>query len=458
MKLTAFAAVLAIFLQAVALQADDRIAAAKADYEILKSAFAPDQSFVYIRYLIFPLEEEGGVNWDAAVRFAIPSASLERNLNKQIPLKIADGVYRIDLRGLGWSPSDLIHVLTVQKYPYSTTYNPLYIRGDWMIYQLSDQSESIAYPTLLLGRGASNKRDGWLKSFGVDRRQVEAEELNHGMVEAESGVAVQSGAAGHKIRILEFFARLGGYASGTRDFLKITVDNSPLENPDLKGLKHDGEEWIVGVPKLWHVSEEYQIREEGSGVLQYYFLSDGAGNVVGEANVKLVEDKLKFKGLASIRSPGSCVNCHSSGLNQPAKNGLKSWIEAGVELKAKEYEDQEFVDRWHLSGTSKNIERANEDFSDTVKVATGVEASEAVAAYVAANDFYRADVTLAVAAAELGATEDDLRNALAYASDKEIAIGGHLSSLAHSQPIGRHTWESLYLSASSYLELWRKSK
>jgi hypothetical protein len=452
------AALFLVMTFAGAANSDDRITAANHDYAPIKARSQNDDLYLYVRYLIVPREAETEINWEAALRFAIPSASLETNLNRQLPLKIADGVYRIDLRGLGWKAADLIEVLKVQKYPYSHHANPLCIRGDWLIYQLSDQSESIAYPRLLFGANQPKNRDEWLQRLGVDRKEVERLELNHGLIETQSGVAVQSGSRGQKIRVLEFFDRLGGYASGTRDFLKVDADNSPLERIDFKGLKHDGEEWIIGLPKFWYADREYGIAESGRGALQYYFLAAGDGSIVAEAPLKLVEDHSKFKGVASIRNPGSCVSCHIDGLNPPTRNGLKHWIESGVELKAKSYDARQFAERFHLTGTAKVIERSNADFAETIVAACGVKPAEAVGAYIALNDYYRSDVTLEIAAAELGATAEELKLAIAYASEQKIEVGGHLASLAHGVPIGRFTFESLYLKTEAYLQAWRTAK
>jgi hypothetical protein len=448
-------AILALALVAP-LAGDDRIVAASADYEAVKASGTDD--YLYVRYLIVSPEEgiEAPVHWQRALAFTLASASLEVNLNRQLPIAIAPGVYRVDLRGLGWDTHDLMEVLKTEGYPYGHEKNPLYIRGDWLIYQLGDSSESVAYETLLFGKdGRPKNRDEWLAKLGVDVAQVEKLELEHGLIEGRSGVAVQSGASGNKIRVLKFYDRLGGYASGTLDFLKITPENSPLEHPDLKGIKHDGEEWIVGVTKSWSRDPAYDIKTTGRGALQFYFLTNGDGGNVTEAPLKLVEDHSKFKGIASIRTPGSCISCHTTGLNAPTVNLLQSWIEGGIELKAKDYDAQQFIERFHLGGVSTEIERANEDFAATINAACSCKPPEAVAAYVAANDWYRADVTLETAAMELGCTPEELRNALAYASEAGVDVGGHLSALAHGEPVGRFTWEGLYLKAVDYLAAWR---
>lgn len=439
--------------------ADVREDAARVDWEAIKATGTDD--YLHVRYLIVPPDEsiEAEPNWRRALSFTLPSSSLKPALNLQLPVRIAAGVYRIDLRGLGWKSEDLIEVLKVEGYPYSHQANPLCIRGDWLIYQLADTSESIAYEALLFGHDSRPKnRDEWLAKLGVDPAESRRRELNHGLIEGRSGVAVQSGAEGAKVRVLESFDRLGGYAWGTRDFIKLTAENSPLEKPDLEGLKHDGEEWIIGLAKSWTIDPHYGIEESGRGALQFYFLSAGDGTNVTEAPLKLVEDHSKFKGVASIRTPGSCVSCHAVGLLKPTENVLQTWIEAGVELKSKDYAAKEFIERWHLGGVAREIERANDDFGAAIEAACDCTGPQAVAAYIGANDFYRADVTLETAAMEHGCTPDDLRNAIAYASEKGFDVGGHVAALAHGHPVNRIVWEGEYLETAGYLTLWRNAK
>lgn len=451
--MTRLFAILTLALAAPAL-GDGRLNAALADWHAIQATGTDDYKFV--RYPYYPPEGFHDIDWKAALSLALISASLEQNLNRQLPYPIADGVGRVDLRGLGWDSNDLIAVLKAEKYPYSHLENPVHIRADWLIDKLA---EAATYETLLAGRDNRPKnREDWLKLLQVDVKKATDNKLNFGLIEGRSGVAVQSGASGHRYRILENFdAGSVGYAWGTRDFLKIEPGNSPLEKPDLKGLKHDGEEWIIGVPKSWYPDLIYGIASQGRGAAQVYFLSAGDGSSVVEAPAALVEDHSRFRGLSSIRTPGSCINCHVQGLNAPTENALAEWLKAGVELKAKDYEAQIEVERFHFGGVEKEIERANEDFAAAIEAACGCKPAEAVKAWSAAIDFYRADVTLEVAAMEHGCAPDELRNAIAYASEAGIEVPGPVAALAHGFTMGRPTWEGYYLTVAAYLAAWRKA-
>lgn len=427
-----------------------------------KKLDAKDQA--YTRYLVLkaskPVQDEAGefagfdVNWEAATNLAVASTSREPNLNRQLPAMVSDRVYRIDLRSLGWDYYDWLKV--VEKYPYSEQKNPLFIRSDWLVKQLSDQSENDSYLRLLVGgKNLPKTRDQALKLFDVDVAKVRRLKLDFGVIETDSQVAVQKGAT-EKTRVLEFFEHFGGYASGTKDYFDILPDNSPLDKVDPSKTKHDGEEWIIGIAKVW-TSERGRMKEGGRGALQAYFLSDGNGNIVNEAPAKLVEDHTKFAGISSIRFPGSCVACHPTGLNPPNRNGLKSYLEGGARIAAKDYDKQEFAERWHLTDSAKFIRRANEDFGGAVKFATGLEPEEAVRQYVAAIDHYRADVSLDRAAEELYTTPAELSAALAYASES-IDIGAEATKLAHGKAVSRASFEVLYLRLEHYLQVWRDSE
>ncbi len=420
----------------------------------------------FTRYLIVnpdaPTYDEAGefagfeVNWIAAMNFGVASTSREPNLNHQLPARVADRVYRIDLRRLGWDYHDFARV--VENYPYSDRKNPLFIRADWLLKELSDQSERDSYLRLLVGgKNIPKTRDQALSLFEVDVQKVRRLKLDFGVIETKSSVAVQKGAT-DKTRVLEFIEHFGGYASGTKDYLQITPDNSPLDAVDPSKTRHDGEEWIIGVAKVWtHYKADGTI-EGGRGALQAYFLSDGKGNVVTEAPAKLVEDHTKFAGVASIRFPGSCIACHPTGLNAPTQNGMKRLRELGVEIGAKDDAKKDFAERWHLTDSAKFIRRANEDFAGAVRFTTGLNPEDAVAEYTKAIDHYRADVTLPRAAKELYSTPEELSAAIAYASEAGIDVGAEASKLAHGEAISRASYESLYLRLQTFLDAWRESK
>jgi len=70
---------------------------------------------------------------------------------------------------------------------------------------------------------------------------------------------------------------------------------------------------------------------------------------------------------------------------------------------------------------------------------------------------YEAPLNLWRAAHELGATDEELRNALAYATAGKIDLGPRFSVLAHGQEvIPRTVYAEGYLKAYELLKRWRE--
>lgn len=393
------------------------------------------------RYILAPPGQRADppldpIQWEAAISWAICHSCQAVDLGSARPVKIAPGVLRIDLAALGWAKADWLAFLARSKYPYFPHHNPLFIRGDWLLVQLADSSKSDAYLRLQFGDPKSLTRDNLLAKMEVDRARAKQLRLDHGLVETRSQVAIQ------RMRVLEFYPRLAGYSAGTRDFFEHRAENSPLEFPTLEGVQHDGEEWIVGLPRYW---------PGGRGVLQSYFLADASGKLVKEAPVRLVEDRNHFRGVSSIRFPGSCYGCHRKGLNAPTENGLQAWLADGIELQTQTAELQQFLDRWHLTGTTTTMERANEDNAAAIRFATfGMEQEAALANYLQAVHWYDKPLDLDQAGAELGTDGKALQTTLAITSDR-APIGGHLAALAHGRPLRRDLWESLYQTTQQIL-------
>lgn len=423
----------------------------------------------YIRYLVIPDTSADDPfspdqeDYTRALAFLLPSCSRAINLDRQIPHQVAPGVLRIDLRDYGWSPIQWIKATA--HHPYSQKVNSLIVRGDWLLHELSDADLSPAYYRLLLDTdGLPTSLSEALRLLEVQRERTRSLGLNFGSVETESGVAL------NKIRLLEFFSREGGYAAGTRDFFKITATNSPLELIDQKGLQHDASEWIVGLPKVWtdrrpRPVDPHDIRGvrhfpvvAGRGSLQVYLLADGKDRIQTEAPMKIVEDHTRFRGIASIRAPGSCVQCHTHGLNEPTRNGLKEVLEHGVELKSYDPQARDYIERFHLTDSGKYILRANEDYAAAIKACNGLTPEQNRDNFKLCIDSYRVKVTLEVAAAELYCTPAELRNAIAYASESKQKVGVHVAGLAHGIPLARDTWETVHFLASEYLHAWRQNQ
>lgn len=379
----------------------------------------------------------------AAMQFAIPSASKETLLDRQIPQRVGQSdVYRIDLKALGWDQK--IFAKVTQRDPYEGLPNALCVPADWLVYELADTTESTSYYDLLYGAKAPKTRDEFLAFWGVNKAQQNDLEL--GWIETRSQVSKQG------TRFIQRFISNRGTVWVTQDVLKIERGTDPLEFPD--GIfRHDGEESIAVTPKV-------SVKLRTRGVAQMYLLSNGQGKRVEEAPVDLVEDSFRtIRKQTAIITNGSCVGCHQQGLNLPSVNGIESLLLQGVQFYAKDKDKQEFAERFHLGtkGLLKEIERSNEDFETFVFACNGLKPVENAAAYRRAIRDYETDLNLWRAAHELGSTEDELRNALAYATAAKIDLGPRLAAIVQGgEPIPRTSFEELYPQIVELLKKWRQ--
>jgi hypothetical protein len=407
----------------------------------------PHADWPYLRWLtVDHLAGEQAEDCAVALRLMVCSSSLQPIIERCVPAEIAPGVYRIDLRDLHWSIEDWRKV--VASYPYSHAKtasgipDPAIVRGDWLLLQLADASKSDAYYRLMFGGDKIPKtRDDWLKLLDVSTEPgLDDAYRNFGLVEGDSGVAK------NKVRWIESRPSGRGYAWGTRDTLAVTTDKDPLEHID-GNYQHDGEEWIVGIEKV-------SLTTGQRGALQVYLLSDGKGTRVDKAPIDLVEDSSQFRGLREIRNPGSCVQCHDSGLNDFTVNEFRRAVASGVDPYVSKKQLQAALEAFHLADTSRDIKRANEDFAAAVTWSTGKPPIEAAACFKRAVLAYDAPLDLAAAARELGAEPEAWKLSLAHASSSGYRLGARLAGMAHGNTIPREAWEDRYLEARQYWREW----
>jgi hypothetical protein len=372
---------------------------------------------------------------EIALKLIIPSSSRQDNLDLCTPVRVSETLWRIDLVGLQWDEKDWLRL--VAKYPYHPTgyLNPLRVDAKWLLVQLTDQTESDTYLRLVFGEVPAS-RDRALQILKVDG----APEYRFGLIEGDSGVAVQ------KVRWIENRPISRGYAWGTRDSLTLKKDQDPLERPD-GGFKHDGEEWIIGLPK-------FDPTTGFRGALQVYFLSNGQGGIVAKAPIDLVEDRLRFRGVAEIRNPGSCIQCHSSKLNPPGDNQYRVVRDLDVEFKAVVPLDEQ-ISRFHMGTIGRDLDRNNEDCSQCIQLVTKHSAEEATLAFSSTVSTYDAELTLERAAHELFMEPKELGLAIAYANANNILVGTRFAALAYGKSIPRESFEERYLGAYQLCQIWR---
>ena len=426
----------ASFIVAVAClgQTADDVAAARADYATYGTTAR------YVSLSPIPADERAGAL--LALNYWLPHLSREVVLEHQLPQRITDTVYRLDYDLLGWGRKGWLAIS--RDYPYFLTGDALIVRADWLLFETADASRSTLYYELLLG-GVPKTKTEFAKAFGID---LTADPLAQRVVidEGRSGVSLQT-------RLLEIRDEKSRTFSQTFDSLESSED-SDVPEVLAGGLDFDAQELIVSMPKI-------DLRTGARGAAQAYFLTDGNGNRVDIADGRIVVDHEQFLDVPQIRTPGSCVVCHATGLNAPAQNLVRDWISAGVELTVKQKGLQQQLEAFFLGDTGRIVTRNNEDFAAFVQGACGCDPLVAMNQWRSAVEAYDLPVTLEFAAYELSCTADELRTAIGIYSE---AIGpqervARLSSLAHDFPVPRAAWEGgVYFQAQAALSQLRASQ
>lgn len=392
------------------------------------------------RYLVCADDAEAR-ELDPVIRYVTCATTLESYLPAIVPVRLPDApVYRLSLTALGWTVADWQRVCGVGRNPYTTLRNPLTVRARWFLVEVTDQTRSDAYMRLLFTgkRMPKTLAEFWPK---VRINPNAQRGLAFGLVEGQSRVNVTRLGA----RLLRFDDGVHASAWTTFDLREPTAAADPLAALDA-GFQSDGSEVFVLMPKT---------ARGVRGVLPLTVLANGAGEIVAEAPVDLVEDRLRTGGLATIRNPMSCIGCHNQGPQRPTQNALEAMVVAGVQVFANSDPLGIKAERFHFSDADAALDDWEEGFKAALLAVNGMTPEENSAAYVAAVNAYVADVTLETAAAELFTTPETLSLALGLASADEEDIGPRLAALPHGFEMPRVSWESDYLRAVGVLKLWQ---
>jgi hypothetical protein len=402
-----------------------------------RATYPPEaQRFIYYastEHLPTPEERR-----DAAVGFthALSQASPQDIAEYCQPYPLSPTLYRLDLRLLKISEATWREL--VFKFPKKLAETPLVVDADWLTVQISDAQENpTAYYKIVFGDRIPPDRETALALLGVDpdpTRRI-------GLIAGQSSVAQQG------VRWMEQRSLFRGSVWGTRDTLALVAHRDPFEN--LEGeFPHDGEEWIAHRWKT-HIGTGFQ------GTLPVYLLFNGQGGSVNRAPVDLVRDHTEFRGLPEIRTPGSCIQCHRNGYNLPAENQVRTYIEAKVERHTANLDEAIKLKRFHLADTTKDFQRANEDYGKMVELITGVSAPEAASCFHDTVARYDEPVSLERAAAELFVDADRLRTQISLESAAGGSLTARIAGLAHDQPISREAFEEAWLALWTITQKWR---
>ncbi len=393
------------------------------------------------RYLVCADDAEAR-ELDPVIRYVTCATTLESYLPAIVPVRLPDApVYRVSLTALGWTVVDWQRVCGVGRNPYTTLRNPLTVRTKWFLVEVTDQTRSDAYLRLLFtGKRMPKTLAQFWPRVGIDPTAQHG--LAFGLVEGQSRVNVTRLGA----RLLRFDDGVHASAWTTFDLREPTAAADPLAALDAD-FQADGSEVFVLMPKT---------ARGVRGVLPLTVLANGEGELVAEAPVDLVEDRLRTGGLATIRNPMSCIGCHNQGPQRPTVNALESLVTAGVQVLSNDPAAALAAERFHFSDADAALDDWAEQFEAALLAVNGLTPEQNSAAYVQAVADYTADVTLETAAGELFCEPKTLALALGWASATQLDIGPRLAGLPHGFAMPRATWESDFQRAVGILKLWNE--
>jgi len=385
--------------------------------------------YPFISYLVADLTTAQVLSW------VLSSTSVQPEVELCQPQMVVEGLWRIDTRSLLWRHKDWQEVLA--SHPYGG-YSML-VRGDWLVTDLLDAQLSASqhedgiasYYRLLYGERVPKTEQDFFKFWEIDTNAKRFQ----GQIEGLSQVNRRGR------RWIENRDRARGYFWITRDSLTLDTESDPLERPD-GSFRHDGSEIIVGF-------EKFSSANQARGTVQYYLLSNGRGEVVNEAPVQLVEDSTRFRNVPSIRTWGSCLQCHVEGIRPIGTNAL-------VDLQRK-YETVVFsandsaLRRFHFGSLAKAVARSQEDYASGVMMHTGWTAEQLRDAVVAVVRGYDDHLDIDRAAVELGVETEYLRAKIReYGQANPIAAG--ISMLAAGGKCSRDLFAQQYNNLNSILK------
>jgi hypothetical protein len=178
--------------------------------------------------------------------------------------------------------------------------------------------------------------------------------------------------------------------------------------------------------------------------------------LVGRAPVDLVEDATTFRGYREIRYPGSCVQCHSTGLNELSLNEFQAFKRSGAKVYVNSKLGQIQTEAFHLSDVNTEIQTDKKDFSAAVEfVNPGWTAAENAAAFRRVINRYDKPLNLEDTARELGTTVDEWKAAIVNANLVGNNLGARLIGLVHGRTIARKAWEAEFQAALAFLNTER---
>lgn len=389
----------------------------------------------------------------AALSKSLNSLSWQPKLATPRALDPEGTLLAIDLRDLGWDAKSWDALL--ENYPYGLRFDrasddklakvagevrelcgtPLaHIRADWFTVTATRPP---LYHSLL---GLPNSDRELEQRLGVDVRLNFQNNRLHRAGFAESGVSISN-------RLVERHSFNGGYywksydfkrSNGTGNLFQFPLGPIFSEHPfpDF-AFQHDGGEMIFSLPNG----------------LQAYLLVNAEGQRIDNGPIEVVRDLKETAGTPVVVNGISCMHCHQNGMIT-FRDSVRSGMAVFGDVRRKSldlypstddmdrlvrHDQQQFlraleatIVRWLSDPTGRALQNAES--------ANGNRVSNSAEPVATVTRFYNADVSLEVAAFELG-LEDPQVLALAIKINPSLRRLG-LGPLLHEQKIDRLVWDN----------------
>jgi hypothetical protein len=368
-------------------------------------------------------------------RFALIKAlnSLSTELGVVVPEPIDEAgiLYRIDLGDYGWDqPTVVDGVAFADKWEAIIAASPYAIELEGDEADQAKLAAATTVPLLFADALIDVAMTGNLYYALIGVGESEDELLAQLGIDEEDDIVLRAGTRRSRLSRQETVTErldvgtLQGYYWARYDIAQEGVGESIFANP--LGFQEDSIAAVFSLPNGFNG----------------YALFDGAGVRVADTDVLV--DQVQRDG--RVRNSVSCSQCHANGL-LPINDEVRAYVEQNpLDFDADTFEvvQDEFLTQPEID----EVISADIAFYRAALARAGLDGlmSDPVsAAYVRVDG----DVSLAVAAGELGVTPDFLRAQLAFLSNQADPI---LASL-RTQPLRREQFDGSYLAALCALQI-----
>lgn len=376
----------------------------------------------YVRYLTaYNLTPEQHADAVRVARFWVNSLSRARRL--KFPVQVGPTLWRLDLRDYAWDIEAWDALTTDDPYFYAALLGP----AEAVLRTATYASLAIVRLDFFLARTAYDpfysRFLGYGKTVAELKRQFRVRDDDVEALRLQIASAVLSSTVSQqKNRQVEYRPTIAGAWWETRDGKTSANRQDVLDAQNLVKIDFDAQEFIFSLPNGLHA----------------FALADAKGNLLAEADPKIVTDYITAFPRKDIRTGLSCVRCHDKGGLQPVEDCIAPLVRGGrYRVLDPEKDRVQQIEDLYLPGMVGKIAAGQLAYSAVVKACNGLETTaNAILMEKVVYQYLEARVNLPTAARELGVLPTDPR--------LKLTTRGAVVALLAGQTIARDTWESAY--------------